>query len=295
MCSAVNRPRIVVGVDDSPASTVAVQWAARNAVLRDVALTVVHVAAPPATTWASSLVPDDLDSWQLNTGTQVVANAMNTAREATGNDDALQMDSEFYTAITVPTLVDLSKRAQLIVVGSRGIGAVARVVLGSVSSALIRQAHCPVAVIKDDASIAAHAATLPVLVGIDGSPASDAATAVAFDEAKRRDVGLVALHAWNDYSGCDVTGPNWSAREQQAKSILTERLTGWRERYPDVDLTTKVVCDSPAMQLVKESNNVQLVVVGSHGRGGFAGMLLGSVSSAVVQAVGVPVIVARQP
>lgn len=294
MCSAVIRPRIVVGVDGSPASTVAVQWAARNAVSRGVALTLVHVAPPSATTWASSLVPNDLDTWKASTGEQVVANAMEAAREATGDDGALQMDSEFYTAITVPTLVDLSKRAQLIVVGSRGIGAVARVVLGSVSSALIRQAHCPVAVIKDDAPITPHAASLPVLVGIDGSPASDTATMVAFDEANRRGVDLIALHAWNDYSDCDVTGPNWSAREQQAKAILAERLAGWRERYPDVGLKTNVVCDSPAMQLVSESNNVQLVVVGSHGRGGFTGMLLGSVSSAVVQAVRVPVIVTRQ-
>lgn len=133
-----------------------------------------------------------------------------------------------------------------------------------------------------------------MLVGIDGSPASDAATKVGFEEASRREVDLVALHAWNDFSGCDVTGPNWSAREEQAKAILAERLAGWRERYPDVRLRASVVCDSPAMQLVAESNNVQLVVVGSHGRGGFAGMLLGSVSSAVAQAVRVPVIVARQ-
>ena len=91
---------------------------------------------------------------------------------------------------------------------------------------MIRQAHCPVAVIKDDASMTPHAASLPVLVGIDGSPASDAATMVAFDEASRRGVDLIALHAWNDFSGCDVTGPNWSAREQQAKVILAERLVG---------------------------------------------------------------------
>lgn len=294
MCSAITRPRIVVGVDDSPASTVAVQWAARDAVLRDVALTVVHVAPPLSTTWSRSMVPNDLDTWKTSTGKQVVANAMEAAREATGDDDALQMDSEFYIAMTVPTLVDVSKRAQMIVVGSRGSGAVARVVLGSVSSALIRHAHCPVAVIKDDASLTAHAASLPVLVGIDGSPASDAATMVAFDEAGRRGVDLVALHAWNDFSGCDVTGPNWTAREQQAKTILAERLAGWQERHPGVSLTTTVVCDSPAMQLVAESKNAQLVVVGSHGRGGFAGMLIGSVSSAVAQAARVPVIVARR-
>lgn len=293
MSSAPTRPRIVVGIDDSPSSTVAVQWAARTALLRDAALTVVHVAPPLATTWSRSLVPTDLDTWKTSTGKQVIANAMTTAHDATGDDDALQIDSEFYIAITVPTLVEVSTRADMIVVGSRGIGAVARVVLGSVSSALIRQARCPVAVIPNEAPMTPQTASLPVLVGIDGSPASDAAVAVAFDEASRRGVGLVALHAWNDFSGCDVTGPNWAAREQQATEILTERLAGWQERHPDVNVTTTVVCDSPAMQLVTESKNAQLVVVGSHGRGGFAGMLIGSVSAAVVQAAHVPVIVAR--
>jgi nucleotide-binding universal stress UspA family protein len=167
--------------------------------------------------------------------------------------------------------------------------------MGSVSSGLVRHAHCPVAVIRDEEALRPEVAEMPVLLGIDGSPTSELATAIAFDEASRRGVELVALHAWGERGDYAVPGLNRPVLEQEETEVLAERLAGWQERYPDVSVRRVVAHGQPAGLLVEASEDAQLVVVGSHGRGGFAGMLLGSVSSGVVQAAATPVIVARQP
>ena len=177
------------------------------------------------------------------------------------------------------------------VVGCLGRGAMARR-LGSVTHGVLHHAHCPVAVINDQDPLS-HPSHAPVLVGIDGSRASDAATAIAFDEASLRGVELVALHAWSDTDLWRFPGLDSSTMQSQGEETLAERLAGWQESYPDVKVRRIVECDRPAHQLIKQSESAQLVVVGSHGRGGY--VLLGSVSLAVVQCVRVPVIVARRP
>jgi nucleotide-binding universal stress UspA family protein len=103
---------------------------------------------------------------------------------------------------------------------------------------------------------------------------------------------LVALHAWSDADSPEFLGIEWSGIKGAAQETLAERLAGWREHYRDVTVHRMVVFDHPAPHLVEESKSAQLVVVGSQGRGGFAGMLLGSVSTDVPHAARVPVIVA---
>jgi len=285
---------IIVAADGSPASNAAVCWAARDAVLRRIPLTVVHVVNPVVTAWPHSPLPDGVAVWQENEGRRILADALKLARDTVNDNPRIPIESELIFSATAPTLVDLSKEADLIVVGTYGRGALARGLLGSVSSSLVRQAHCPVAVIRDEEPRMPDPAQAPVLVGIDGSPASELATAIAFDEASRRRVNLVAVHAWSDTEIFELPGLDWSAVKAEEERLLAEGLAGWQERYPDVTVHRLLVCDRPARVLVETSEAAQLVVLGSHGRGGFAGMLLGSVSNAVVQSVRMPVIVARQ-
>jgi nucleotide-binding universal stress UspA family protein len=285
---------IIVGVDGSPASNAAVCWAARDAVMRHIPLTLIHMVNPAASPWSQAPLLDEFAVWQENEGHRILADALKIARDIANGEPRISIESELMFSATVPALVKLSKEAELIVVGNYGRGALARSLVGSTSSGLVRHAHCPVAVIRDEDPRMPHPAQAPVLVGIDGSPASELATAIAFDEASRRHVGLIALHAWSDREIFELPGLDSSAVKAEEERLLAEGLAGWQERYPDVTVTRLLVCDRPARVLVETSESAQLVVVGSRGRGGFTGMLLGSVSNAVVQSVRMPVIVARQ-
>ncbi|OBF83798.1 universal stress protein UspA [Mycobacterium sp. 852002-51163_SCH5372311] len=293
MSSAIRPLGIVVGADGSPASNAAVCWAAREAAMRNVALTVVHVVNTAVATWPPIPYPETLGLWLDSEGRQVIADAIRIAEDTARANRKITIKTEVVYSTPVPALVEMSSNAEMLVVGCSGRGLLARGLLGSVSSSVVRHAHCPVAVVRDEDPLMPYPRRAPVLLGIDGSPASELATAIAFDESSRRGVDLIALHAWSDVSVFELPGLDWSAVQAEAERSLAERLAGYQEGYPDVTVHRLVVCDRPARQLVEKSDSAQLVVVGSHGRGGLTGMLLGSVSNAVVHAVRMPVIVAR--
>lgn len=287
--------RIVVGVDGSAPSDAALRWAAQEAAMRNVPLMLLHVRTPGVSAWGLgySMAPLPLDYGELEQedGQRVLEEARAVVEAALPTGAHVEVRSELVFASPVPTLVDATKDAQLMVVGSQGKGAWERGLFGSVSTGLVHHAHCPVAVIRDPADAPTNTGG-PVVVGIDGSPASELATAIAFDEASRRGADLVAVHAWIDSTPA-IPRAAWPDFRPGAEETLAERLAGWNERYPDVVVHRQVVFDQPARHLLEAAESAQLVVVGSHGRGGFAGMLLGSVSTAVVHAARVPVIVAR--
>jgi nucleotide-binding universal stress UspA family protein len=290
MCTTVKRHGVVVGVDGSVASEAAVCWAARDAAMRNVPLTLVHMLNAFVPTFPQIPMPSGVAVWQEDDGRQALEHAVKIAEDAVKTDRKIAITSELKCSPPLPTLVDLSEEAEMVVVGSNGRGAVGRVLLGSVSSGVVRSARCPVAVIRNEDASMPHPEQAPVLVGIDCSSASELATAIAFDEASRRGVDLRALHTWSDFAVFE--GP-WLDWKSEAERSLAEYLAGWQERYPDVKVHRLIGFDVPGRALIEESESAQLVVVGSHGRGRMTGMLLGSVSNAVVHSVHTPVIVAR--
>lgn len=282
---------VLVSVDGSPASDAAVAWGAREAILRDLPLTLMHAVAPVVVGWPVGQLYDEMPEWQHDDARHVIDQARKALTATLAGAAPPETRTEVVYSGVVPALIEASKDAWMLVAGSQGLGAMGRLLLGSVTTGLVHYAHCPVAVIHSDG---AGDDSAPVLLGIDGSPASEAATALAFDEAARRGVGLRALHVWSDVGVFPVLGMDWRDREREGQEILAERLAGWQERYPDVRVERLLFCDKPSHWLLKESEHAQLVVVGSRGRGGFPGMLLGSVSSAVAQSAKVPVIVVRE-
>ncbi|MCV7075487.1 universal stress protein [Mycobacterium szulgai] len=290
MSTTLKRYGIVVGVDGSAASNAAVYWAAHEAAMRNVPLTVVHMLRAFVPTYPQMPMPNGIALWQEEDGRQVLEQAVKIAEDAVATQRPIAITSEMKCSPPVPTLVEMSDEAEMVVVGSTGRGAVERALLGSVSSGVVHSARCPVAVIRDEASWMPRSNRAPVVVGIDCSPVSELALAMAFDEASRRGVELTALHAWSDIAVYQLPWLDWQA---EAERSLAEYLAGWQERYPDVKVNRVVVLDHPGRALIDESQTAQLVVVGSHGRGGLTGMLLGSVGNAVVHSVCAPVIVAR--
>lgn len=292
MSGSTPRYGIVVGVDGSPESQVALRWAATEAQTSGRPVTLINVVTPIAISWPTIMLQEQISTYEKQNAEEVLGHARQTLLDGLGPGPQPAVHSEVLMAGIVEALVEASKDAHMVVVGARGRGAVRRVLLGSVSAGLIHHAHCPVAVIHSrDGRL--PTADAPVVVGIDGSPASEAATALAFDEASRRGAELVAVHVWSDMAPIPGAATDRHQCEQRAEETLAERLAGWQERYPDVRTRRVVESDRPARWLVEHSADAQLVVLGSHGRGGFAGMLLGSVSAAVAQSVDVPVIVVR--
>jgi nucleotide-binding universal stress UspA family protein len=157
--------------------------------------------------------------------------------------------------------------------------------------------HCPVAVIHERPCQTTPTVLGPVVLGVDGTANSDSAIAVAFDEASVRGVDLVAVHAWSDVTLATFSphdeGLPWASIDTGEQASLAESLAGWKEQYPDVGVSAVVVQDRPVRNLLSYTDTAALLVVGSRGRGGFASMLLGSTSTALLHSAECPLMIVR--
>jgi nucleotide-binding universal stress UspA family protein len=285
----INAP-IVVAVDGSAISYHAAAWAAVDAALHRCRLQIVTSFAIPVGYGPSvTLTQGDMDCLRTD-AERVLGEATRVARAAAPGE-ALGISAELLDQPIIPALIERSEQARMLVVGGQGLGAIRRALLGSVGTAVSRHAHCPVTVVHTTSATDSVSACKPVLVGVDGSRNSTAAIEIAFEEASRRKVSLIALHAWSDTSGLALPSVGWDGIRDSEDALFAESLAGWAERYPDVSVRRVLVYDKPVRSLLEESENAQLVVVGSHGRGGFAGMLPGSTSTALLHSVECPITV----
>jgi len=276
---------IVVGVDGSAAALDAVRWAVGEAVSRKLPLRLVYAADVTGGRFDAGFpVPQSYFDELERAGQQLLAEAARAAGTAAViTEMPLEPPASF--------LLRLSETARMVVLGSSGRGGFTGMLAGSTAVSVSAHARCPVAVVRGEAHPRG-----PVVVGIDGSPTSERALAVAFDEAAWREVSLVAVHAWSDADyGLPLPAPDvdWAQVEREQHSLLAQRLAGWRERYPEVRVDRVVVRDRPRDELLSRSDGAQLVVVGSRGRGGFRGLVLGSTSQALIHHSRCPVLVVR--
>jgi nucleotide-binding universal stress UspA family protein len=284
------RGRVVVGFDGSDSSTRAARWAAEEARVRGRGLALVHAILPPVTTGGLGVgLPPSLDLIEQ------------LERQAKDQLDAVAatfagLDVTTHIAVGAPSaaMLEASETADLIVIGSRGRGGFTGLLLGSVGAQVAAHSACPVAVIRQSAPEGARR----VVVGIDGSPAAEAALAFAFDEASHHGWTVVAVHAWDVPSYDLLIVPNGpvpvpltDVADDEVR-LTAEVLAGFRDDYPDVDVEEHLVRGPAVQSLLAASADAAMIVIGTHGHGPAMGALLGSVSNGLLHKAKVPVVVA---
>ncbi|WP_410582553.1 universal stress protein [Amycolatopsis sp. lyj-108] len=283
---------IVVGIDGSQSAKAAAMWAGREASRRGLSLRLVHVFTMPVVTMpgvipASEGIRESFESRGLEWVSEV--------REAVlAQYPELVIESAVRQWSPVAALIQESVRASMVVLGSRGLGGFTGMLVGSIAVALAHHGHCPIVVARGPQAEGGG----PVVVGTDGSSASDAALAFAFDEARLHDTGLTVVRTWSELLDHGALRPHFLdvdpvEIEGAERLAVEEQVAPWRDKYPDVPVEVVVRKGRPVRILLESAEGARLLVVGSRGRGGFEGMLLGSTSQALIAHSECPVAVVR--
>jgi nucleotide-binding universal stress UspA family protein len=245
--------------------------AVREAQRRSARLEVVHAFSWPAGARYAPLQTEPL--------THLVRGAAEHARSLAPEVD---VSETVMIGGAVSVLEAESRAADLLVVGRRGSGGFLGMLLGSTAVSLAAHSRCPVLVVREESPD-----TGPVVVAVDGSPEGERAVDFAFGEAALRQAELLAVHAWLPDHAPAGTGV------ESAERLLAQAVAGRREQYPDVAVRQEVLSGETREVLLDATRNARLVVAGARGRGGFAGMLLGSVSQALLHHAHCPVAIVR--
>src|SRR3954453_20045778 len=294
--------RIVVGYDGSTYAANAVEWAAIEAARRNTPLTVLYVVdygrfavaggGSVGTSWAPYLA-DESAKMLVDRG---VERALRAAPQG-------QVTGEAKIGRPVGALFEASRTADLLVVGTRGFTELANLVVGSVAASMAAHARCPVVIVRGEGTIS-PGPDRPLVVGVDGSPASRAALDYAARTARNTSAPLVLVCAWNvlrderAWVGIDAQvlvdrDALLHAQRKAAEEPLYAAVERVSADYPDVIVNASLVEASPAAAVLHAAAGAGLVVVGTRGHGALASVLLGSVSHAVVYASPLPVAVVR--
>jgi nucleotide-binding universal stress UspA family protein len=285
---------VVVGLDGSDKDEPVLGFAQDEAVryAAPIHLLVAHeIHAGLVGAWDAGFVPVGLEVDLAEAGARILARAAQRVHEA--NPD-LEVTTSQPWGTPSRALVEASEHARLVVVGSGRKGAVEQVLLGTTSLDTAMHAECPVAVV----GAGPLAPDGPVVVGLDGSSHGIPAATLAVAEAAARGVGLVVRTTWwlEVVDGVVVTEPGtpeWDRVEAGYRRLIEQSLAPGRAAHPEVDVEIIIENARPVPTLVEAGRTASLLVVGSRGRGGFAGMALGSVSHKVLQRATCPVIVTR--
>jgi nucleotide-binding universal stress UspA family protein len=287
----VNGDEILVGYDGSADASVALDWALDEAGRsgRPVRLAYVFEWLTVAGWIGPGVAPG---VWPDETARRQVEDLVRkAAADAAADRPGLTVHGEVFDGPPALVLQERSADAAMLVLGSRGHGGFGGLLAGSTAVSVSAHAHCPVIVVRDGRPVTSG----PVVVGADGSPSSVQALGFAVERAAQRDVPVRALRVWEPPAEGRVP-PGFDLDEAAAteRAAVEADLAPWRESFPDVPVEVVANPGSPAALLVEESRTAQLVVVGSRGRGGLRGMLLGSVSQQLIHHAQCPVAVVRE-